>query len=188
MRRTRLTIATLSMAASAIALGVPAATAASAAQPSGTGGVHVVANDHQGDGGFNDEGRGRHRNRRHRHHRRVRIHWHHRCGRGWDSGYVRGTIRDRDRDRDRRFDGDRDFRDRDRRDNDRWPRGWISRCEWHRGERGERTSYAVPVGAVKAGVGGSVMNTALPEVAAGGALAAVGLAAGIGAMRRRSSN
>jgi hypothetical protein len=149
MRRTRFTIATLSMAASAMVLGMPAATAASVLQTDGptpdSGQVHVVGR-HQDDADAPQHRFSRHKHRRHhrRHerHRRVKVHrrhfiqWHHRCGPGWDSGWVRGWDRDKFKERDR-FDGregsrgrDRDFRDNGDRD---WGRGWISTCHWRRG-------------------------------------------------------
>jgi hypothetical protein len=149
MRRTRFTIATFSMAASAMVLGMPAATAASVTQTGGqnpdSGQVQVVG-PHQDDAGVNHQSsspRKHHRHhRRHERHHRVKIHrrhfiqWHHRCGPGWDSGWVRGWDRDKFKERDR-FDGRGGFRDRDRgfRDNgDRgWGRGWISACHWRRG-------------------------------------------------------
>jgi hypothetical protein len=200
MRRTRLTIATLSMAASAMVLGIPAATAATP-HPGGNDQAKAEANQHA-TGDFAQAGRRRHHHHHRREHRRlsVRRHhnlrWHHRCGPGWDSGWVRGSDRDRFRDRDRfdrrRGDGGRD-RDRDFRDDgDRgWGRGWISSCDWHRGEhRGEHreTSYAAPKGAVRAGKGGSVTSLNTPELAAGGSLAALGLAGAVGAMRRGTSS
>ncbi|MBV9023257.1 MAG: hypothetical protein JO362_05550 [Streptomycetaceae bacterium] len=195
MRRTRLTIATLSMAASAIVLGMPAATAASLSHTAGTAQVTVKSDDDNNQG-----------NREDRHHRKFRVkrrhhlRWHHRCGPGWDSGWVRGTDRDRFKDKDHDFrdkeekhrrDRDRDFRDNGDRG---WGRGWISTCDWRRGkpheerEGRERTSYAAPSGAVRAGEGGSVTNLSTPELAAGGSLAALGLVGAVGAMRRRSSS
>ncbi|MCQ4079435.1 hypothetical protein NGB36_02165 [Streptomyces sp. RB6PN25] len=186
MRRTRFTIATLSMAASAMVLGMPAATAASVSPTSDNGQVRVV---------------GRHHHHRHHHHHRTEhrhqyIRWHHRCGPGWDSGWVHASERDRG------------FR----RGGGRWIRGWISTCSWRRGgeEGGYRSSRRVvtryvaprvyttsrvrgsstttrPVGGVRAGVGGSVNSPNLPELALGGSLAALGLAGFVGAARRRSS-
>jgi hypothetical protein len=192
MRRTRFTIATLSMAASAMVLGMPAANAASLPNTTGNEQVQVVTDGHVAAVG---QGHRRREHRRHSIRRHHRLHWHHRCGPGWDSGSIRGSDRDRFRDRDRfdrrRGDGGRD-RDRDFRDDgDRgWGRGWISKCDWHRGEHreGERTSYAAPSGAVSAGEGGSVTSLSTPELAAGGSLAALGLAGVVGAMRRRSSS
>ncbi|MBV9025088.1 MAG: hypothetical protein JO362_15155 [Streptomycetaceae bacterium] len=151
MRRKRFTIATLSMAASATMLGMPAATAASVTQTVGQaadkGQVQVVGH-HQDDTDTADandnrssERKERKHHRRHERHRRVKvvrrhfIRWHHRCGPGWDSGWVRGWDRDKFKERDR-FDGregsrgrDRDFRDNGDRG---WGRGWISTCHWRR--------------------------------------------------------
>jgi hypothetical protein len=195
MRRTRLTIASLSMAASAMVLGIPAATAATVSHQADNTQVTVAA-DHTDQ---NNAAASKHRRHR-REHRKVRIRrhhhlfWHHRCGPGWDSGSVRGDDRDRFRDRDKEDRGKKDKhrreRDRDFRDNgDRgWGRGWVSTCDWHRGHRGHRTEYAAPMGAVRAGAGGSVTGIGMPEMAAGGALAALGLAGAVGAVRRRSSS
>jgi hypothetical protein len=190
MRRTRLTIATLSMAASAIVLGMPAATAASLSHTAGPQQVTVASG-----GECHNDGDECRRHRKFKVRRRHHLRWHHRCGPGWDSGWVRGSDRDRfkDKDRDFRENGNRRDRDRDFRDNgDRgWGRGWVSTCDWRRGERHEgreRTSYAAPSGAVRAGEGGSVTSLNTPELAAGGSLAALGLVGAVGAMRRRSSS